>query len=321
MLVGKRNQYLGINAHTNSWILDREGEWGSFHARHIVDIAQKLDEVLPEGYEARPERSLQVEIVHFQSGEMSESDLPQRERLYPQPDVSIYQIGATQGSVSEQSKASTPTLIAPLLDTLDIQDEEELTAIVIYKVDGSGDVGKPVTRIELLSPTNKRPGKGYEQYRLKRNAALASQIPLIEIDYVHERRPIVDLLAGYPSVPNTHPYHVIVTDPHPSLRDGITSIYSFDVDAPIPTFGIPLDHGAVSLDLNTVYHTTFKTTRTLQRVADYSQTPVQLGKYSPEDQRRIQQRMAMVAALEHTGHDLNSEGPFPLDEALMASRR
>lgn len=264
MLVSKRNQYFGINAHTNSWILDREGEWGSFHARHIVDIAQQLDEVLPQGYEARPERSLQVKT------------------------------------------------------SLDVQDEEELTAVVIYKVDDSADVGKPVTRIELLSPTNKLPGKGYEQYRLKRNAALASQIPLIEIDYVHQRRPVVELLAGYPNVPNTHPYHIIVTDTRPSLREGITSIYSFDVDMPIPTFDIPLDQGAVTFDLNAVYNTTFRTTRTLQRVADYSQPPVQIEKYSAEDQRRIQRRMAMITALEHAGHDLNDDGPFPLDNTLTA---
>jgi hypothetical protein len=126
-------------------------------------------------------------------------------------------------------------------------------------------------------------------------------------------------LAGYPNVSNTHPYHIIVTDPRPSLREGITSIYSFDVDVPIPAFDIPLDSGQVTaFDLNAVYDSTFKTTRTLQRVADYSHQPVQVEKYSREDRQRIQRRMAMVVALDQTGHDLNAEGPFPIDDALIA---
>jgi len=115
MIVTRRNQYLGINAHTNSWILDREGEWGSFHARHIVDIAQKLDEVLPQGYEARPERSLQVEIIYHRQNDQPESDVPQKERFYPQPDVSIYNVGPIGKMQSGTPRINVPTFEASVI--------------------------------------------------------------------------------------------------------------------------------------------------------------------------------------------------------------
>ena len=42
--------------------------------------------------------------------------------------------------------------------------------------------GEVVTALELLSPANKRPGKGRTQYENKRREVISSQTHLIEID-------------------------------------------------------------------------------------------------------------------------------------------
>ena len=69
------------------------------------------------------------------------------------------------------------------LDTL--PEEKELTSLIIYRVEPSGD-DKPITRIELLSPSNKPNGSHYQKYISKRQYTLRSQLNLVEIDYLHE---------------------------------------------------------------------------------------------------------------------------------------
>jgi hypothetical protein len=58
----KTNLYPGINPHLNSALQQVEGDWQSFHAYHIIKIADTLNEILPEAYYAKPEQSLQIKI-------------------------------------------------------------------------------------------------------------------------------------------------------------------------------------------------------------------------------------------------------------------
>lgn len=48
--------YLGVNAHLNSFLLQPDGGWEMFHAKHIVVIRQMLDGVLPPDYYAASEK-------------------------------------------------------------------------------------------------------------------------------------------------------------------------------------------------------------------------------------------------------------------------
>lgn len=60
----RENQYRGVNAHLHSY-LQQMGEWESFHSEHITHLREALQAILPAGYRARTERSLQLNT--FQS--------------------------------------------------------------------------------------------------------------------------------------------------------------------------------------------------------------------------------------------------------------
>src|SRR5690606_31840147 len=112
---------------------------------------------------------------------------------------------------------------------------EELNSIMIYHAKG----GKPITRIELLSPANKPQGSHYGTYLVKRDETLRAGLRLIEMDYLHETRPI---LPGIPSYADgeqdAFPYHIIVSDPRPTFHEGKVNVYSFGVMDALPVIDI-----------------------------------------------------------------------------------
>jgi len=312
-IYSKKNQYMGVNAHANSWLQNTSGEWSPFHHDHITDLTRALNAMLPAGYEARSERSLQIKEVY-------PDDPTQNRRRYPEPDVSIFDMVRSQPRSDTPSPAYAPSLVFPLTDIIE-RDEETLAATIIYEIDESSELGRPITRIELLSPTNKSAGEGFKQYIDKRDATLYSGMPLIEIDYLHQQPPVINRMGRYPQNLNAHPYLIIVSDPRPSIGEGKGYLYAFNVDDPIPLIDIPLDHGEVvaGFDLGAVYNTTFRQSRTLIRVTDYEAPPLNLDSYSTDDQARIRDRQCMVKAMRESGHDLNVEGPFPIDAESIAA--
>jgi hypothetical protein len=95
--------------------------------------------------------------------------------------------------------------------------------------------GEVVTVIELLSPTNKRPGKGRRHYVAKRAAILDSTSHLVEIDLLRAYEPM--LVYG-----NGHHSHYRILVSRSNLRPQ-ADLYGFDVQEPIPSFLLPLRQG------------------------------------------------------------------------------
>ncbi len=316
------NPYRGINAHANSYMQNKSAEWISFHSIHVVQIMLALNGVLPNGYEARAEYALQVRQYPLDS-DGNPADNPVGRPRYPVPDVSIFSEPAARPRPESGSGGGTATAVLeeveleidvdedddtdildvePLIDTMDLPDPG-LVAAVIYKIEPDSDLGRPVTRIELLSPTNKPPGLGYEQYRDKRNAALLSGLPLIEIDYLHQQQPPmfgrVRKWQLYPTQKRSYAYSIAINDPRPSASEGHLRVYRFGVDRRIPKFDIPLDEAEklIAFDLGAVYNTTFASIPTLRRIIDYAQPPQQFELYSAADQKRIQARMQALTVV------------------------
>lgn len=275
------NRYPGVNPHLNSALQQPGGGWKSFHAYHIIYLAETLNSVLPPSYYARPEESIQISIYDAEMLPLSTRTLT--------VDVLI-----TGGSYpSEQSSVAlpgnTPTLTLPIPQLVD--EEDQLTALVIYQED------RPVTRIELLSPANKPGGSHNADYMLKRAETLVAGLPLVEIDYLHERHPS---LPGVPSYKARHsrafPYYIFITDPRPSLRQGRIEVYGWGVLDPLPILSLPLgEKDTVRLDFGAVYNRTFSQ-HPFCRSVDYSQEPVNFAAYTDADQTRIRQHMAAIAA-------------------------
>jgi hypothetical protein len=93
-----------------------------------------------------------------------------------------------------------------------------------------------ITAIEVLSPKNKRPGKGRNQYEAKRQKVLGSRTHLVEIDLLRLWRPMQ--VFGYD---RSH-YGILVSR---SDRRPRADLYAFDLQNVIPSFPLPLQSGDV----------------------------------------------------------------------------
>lgn len=302
----RKNQYFGVNAHLQSYF-QRYGGWESFHNNHIGDLAKALDRSLPAGYTVDIEQSLQIRESHPDTGEKI---------IRPKPDAEIYVTHPYTPSATAVSAFATATLTMPVSETLDLDPDLYLVSVKIYKADERPGLGTPVTLIEVLSPTNKREGEGYTHYHDKRFAVLKSALRLVEIDYLHESHSPIKGIPPYPTAPNSHPYTVTVSDPYPSLQTGISAMYGFSVDQPIPAITIPLaGDETFTLDLNTVYQQTFHSLRAYSQRVDYLDLPERFDTYSPTDQDTIRRRIAIIQQKLSEGVDLES-GPFATSDSV-----
>jgi len=105
-----------------------------------------------------------------------------------------------------------------------------------------------VTVLEILSPTNKRLGRGRRLYEDERMEVLASRTHLVEIDLVRVGEPMP--ITGYGSASD---YRILVS--REDYRPNAT-LYAFGVRQPIPPFSLPLKRGdqEPTVDLGRILH-------------------------------------------------------------------
>jgi hypothetical protein len=124
-----------------------------------------------------------------------------------------------------------------------------------------------VAVIELLSPVNKRRGKGRDEYLDKRRTLLTSTVHFIEID----------LLRSFPRMPFDDPLppaHYLMMVCKAGERPN-SSVWPISVRQPLPTIPIPLlaPDPPVPLDMGQALRTAYERARYDLRV-DYSRPPV-----------------------------------------------
>jgi len=297
-----RNLYPGINPHCNSQLQtpgndEMLNQWSSFHSDHITDIGYALNrQLLPRGYYATSESSMQLRLIYLASGI---EDSVQTRR----PDVAILATPSAQ-AVEAVMTANRPTFTLEL-DDPDDDPNDVYMAVVIRTLTGD----ELVTRIELLSPSNMPGQGGYAHYDHNRTEALKHGASLVELDYLHEFRPIHPGVPIYPTKPDSHAYALYVTRAPAFGKGAKVDVFSFDAASPFPIIEIPL-RGDESLifDLGAVYHHTFEQGGWGIRsgFVDYAEQPVRLDTYSPADRARILQHMASIAAAIARGEDLET---------------
>ncbi len=286
-IYAENNLYPGINAHLNSYLQNEPGAWESFHNDHVTNLREFLDQNLPAGYVTLSEKSLQI----------SEITPPAGMRIRrTQPDVTIFKLPHNTPPAAQASSLTAAAPVATLPLTEIVAEEDYLTGLVIYQVGEGGPLGRPITRIELLSPANLPSGSHYQQYMEKRWQTLRSGIRLVEIDYLHQKAPILNALASYPKGEDeAFPYTILVSDPRPTFERGSSQIYGFGVVDKIPVVSIPLA-GAdfVLFDFGAVYDYTFTRTRYMHVLVDYAQEPPHFEQYTEADQTRIRELLADI---------------------------
>lgn len=300
-----QNQYLGVNAHLHSDFQSRGG-WASFHTHHITNLADEINRKLPPGYLVDIERSLQIREFHPDTGERLRR---------PEPDITIYETETSaRRTVSVSSGGSVLALTQPVIETIELDDDQYYSALVIYQLEEDETFGRPVTRIEVLSPTNKD-GDGYLQYREKRAATVKSGTCLVEIDYLHETPSPVKGVPNYRRrQPGSFPYNITVSNPTPDLETGLALTIPIGVDEVIPTIDVPLaGNDVLPLDFGAVYNTTYRSLGAYSYRVDYEQLPERFETYNETDQERIRRRVRIVLDAHQRGLNLEA-GPFPVPE-------
>jgi hypothetical protein len=226
--------------------LEAPSIWPDVHTRLMTIIGEQLTPLLAPKYVA--ELETQVVIDHL-------DDDPQ----VVLPDVSL-----TSSELSAEAPSAVAVAVpAPVEVRVPMDVPTRLVSVYIRQ----RETARLVAVIELLSPVNKRQGKGREEYLEKRRTLLTSPVHVIEID----------LLRRYPRMPFDDPlppahYLVMVCKAGERPR---SSVWPISVRQPLPTIPIPLlpPDPPVPLDLGQALRTAYERARYDLRI-DYHLPPV-----------------------------------------------
>ncbi|HLO47518.1 MAG TPA: DUF4058 family protein [Kamptonema sp.] len=143
------------------------------------------------------------------------------------PDVSI-QRRQTQTNPISSNVAVIARTVTPVKVTVPMPEEVRESYLEVIDI----ATKEVVTVIEVLSPANKRPGKGREMYEEKREKVFGSRTHLVEIDLLRcwEHLPVFnnDIEASY---------RLLVSRGN---QRPMADLYLFDLPDPIPCFPLPL---------------------------------------------------------------------------------
>ncbi|NJK66676.1 MAG: DUF4058 family protein [Microcoleus sp. CSU_2_2] len=169
--------------------------------KYIVDIEKRV-------YELRGENSLLVGI----------------------PDVTVQRSPIQTNPTSSNIAVATPPVTA-LKVRLPVPVEFREAYLKVLDT----ETREVVTVIEVLSPTNKRPGKGREMYEEKREKVFGSRTHMVEIDLLRSYQPLPvfgnDIEASY---------RILVSRRN---ERPLADLYLFNLLDMIPQFALPLRPG------------------------------------------------------------------------------
>jgi hypothetical protein len=149
------------------------------------------------------------------------------------PDVSV--ISRKSTTAQTPSIATLPTQSEFTVVTIPVPQEMREGYLEIREVATS----RVVTVMEVISPSNKRAGKGREAYEEKRMVVLSSPTHLIEIDLLRSGKPMQILSE----IPQTD-YRILVARKN---RRPQAQLYGFSIRQEIPKFLLPLESGDTEL--------------------------------------------------------------------------
>ena len=185
--------------------------WPEVHSRLLVAIADRL------GPQLRPKYRVAIEKRVYED---TREDL-----LVAQPDAAVFQ---TQVQESVAMPQAGIAVVEPVTVERPMPEEIQERYLEIREV-GTGTV---ITTLELISPSNKRSGKGRQQYEAKRLRIRASQTHLVEIDLIRAFQPLP--MRG---IEDPHLYRILVS---PANQRPQAALYPFNLPSPIPAFPLPL---------------------------------------------------------------------------------
>lgn len=183
------------------------------------------------------------------------------------PDVTIGRLQTTRSSIAAVAAMPIATPMSVMLPMpIDIKEGYlEVREVATKEV---------VAVIEVLSPANKRPGRGFDAYISKRENVLASQTHFVEIDLLR----MGSTMPYYGNVP-VYDYHILTS--RSELRPR-ADLYGFNLRDRIPVVSLPLQNQDLepTIDLHALLDLVYDRAG-FEMAIDYNQGPV--PSINPED--------------------------------------
>jgi hypothetical protein len=220
--------------------------WPEVHHRLITAIANALGPALRPKYRVAIKKRIYL------------SDAEDNDFLAI-PEVTVFSKSST---VNQSGATATLPYSEPITVTVPILEEAREGYLELREV----GTNRVITVIEILSPKNKRTGKGREEYENKRQEVLRSASHLVEID----------LLRGGRQMPVTggikSDYCILISRGN---RRPKAQLYAFTVREEIPSFMLPLQPGdaEIQVDLQTLFWGVYDRAG-FDLSIDYTQAPV-----------------------------------------------
>ena len=193
--------------------------WPEFHSRLIVALADALaPSLLPQYYVAVETRT----YLDSSNGEL----------LVGIPDAVVLSTPGPAATANPKPASAGVVTRRPQSVILPMPLEVKERYLEIREA-GSDVV---ITAVEVLSPTNKRPGEGRRIYNAKRQTVLGSASHLVEIDLLRAYDP----MAMHPidrEAATTARYRILVSRSECRPR---ADLYEFTLREPMPEFPLPL---------------------------------------------------------------------------------
>jgi Protein of unknown function (DUF4058) len=234
------NPFPGMNPY-----LEHPELWHQVHNRLIVGIADAIADQIA------PQYRVSIEQRMYQSFDDPRS-------VVGIADVAV-KPDTWKNDASRAPEGSVSTLIRPQRVQLAIPWDVKEQYLEVREV----TTKELITVIEVLSPANKRSGKGRSVYEAKRTKILTSMTNLIEIDVLRLGQPMAMMGA------TESQYRILVSR---SIDRPEADLFRFNLQDPIPHFPVPLrpESPEAIVDLQAILNETYQRGR-LDLSIDYSQ--------------------------------------------------
>lgn len=244
--------------------------WPGVHHLLASQICFELNRVLPRPYYSDVEMRPELGIVE----EWDETG-PAGPGRRIVPDVLLLKYSEAAGALAVAEPHARD--FSPSVEFGALPDEPVRHFTVEIRDSKRGH--KLITLIEILSPSNKRPGPDRQSYQEKQREIIESDVNLVEIDLLRAGRRVYatpDLEEAVGRVRPSPQYLVMVS--RSWLRIGPTAGtvgYPFSVRDPLPCIRVPLksDLPPVRLDLQLVFDRVYDGGPYHRGAVDYSGTP------------------------------------------------
>ncbi|MEX2139554.1 MAG: DUF4058 family protein [Pirellulales bacterium] len=245
--------------------LEAPSIWPDLHDRLAELISAELNRTLPAPYYARLDMRQEVGIVDDQPRAVV-------------PDVSIVRAGTRAAS-----KGAIAVLEGPRTEPskgIDVTVELAPIRHPFVEIRDASRGHKLVTLIEIVSPSNKRPGADRRAYQQKQREVLDSDASLVEIDLLRNgERPLPNMnLEEFVAKLDPQPDYVVSVN-RAWRRVGVLSDYELfpiGIRETLPCIPIPLtkDLPEPTLDLQWVFNQAYDRGPYRRGAVDYDQPPV-----------------------------------------------